>query len=84
MHACTHECREEQREREILVDSMLSLESDMGLSLTTLGSWPEPKSGVRLLTHCTTQVPHYFTFLTLNFSHPYNGVIYLLFFCYGN
>ena len=37
--------------------SMLSTEPYVGLSLTTLRSWPEPKSWVRHSTDWATQAP---------------------------
>ena len=37
---------EGEGERESQADSPLSMEPDMGLDLTTLKSWPEPKSRV--------------------------------------
>ena len=49
--------RRRGRERESQADSPLSAEFSVGLDLTTLRSWPEPKSRVRHLTVWVTQVP---------------------------
>ena len=45
-----------REKRKSLVDSLLSTESDAGLQLTTLRSWPELKPRVRCLTNWATQV----------------------------
>ena len=45
------------RSREGQIDFMLSPEPYTGLHLTTLRSWPEPKSKVRILIDWATQVP---------------------------
>ena len=44
-------------ERDSQANSTLSTEPDVGLSLTTLRSWPESQSEVRCSTDSTTQVP---------------------------
>ena len=41
----------ERRERESQAGSTPSTEPDVGLDLTTMRSWPEPKSRVRHLTN---------------------------------
>jgi len=46
------------RERESQADSALSVEPDKGLDLTSLRSWPEPKSRAGCLTDWATQAPH--------------------------
>ena len=54
---------EEQRkgegERESQTGSTPSTELDTGLDLTTLKSWPEPKSRVKCLTDWSSQVKHF-------------------------
>lgn len=50
------ECR--GRERESYTGSTPNMELDVGLDLTTLRSWPEPKLRVRPLTNWATQAPH--------------------------
>ena len=49
-------------ERESQADSVPSTEPNAGLHLTTLRSWPEPKSRVGRLTDWATQVPPVFYF----------------------
>ena len=56
------EGQRERRRMRILAGSMLSMELNEGLYLTTLRSWPEPKSRVRHLTDWTTQVPQWCSF----------------------
>ena len=48
---CVHVVEEGQREREIQAVSMLSTEPHVGLKLSTLRSWPEPKPSVGCLTN---------------------------------
>ena len=55
--------RETERERESQVGSTLIMEPNMGLNLTTVRSWPEPKSRVGHSTDWATQVPLVFVFI---------------------
>ena len=53
--------RKRERERESQADTVLSMQPDMGLNLTTQRSWPEPKSRVQdqlteLPRHPTVQI----------------------------
>lgn len=62
----------EEEERESQVDFLLSMEPTVWLSLRTLWSWPETKSGIGQSTQWATQGPHlsllrFFRF-SLNFS----------------
>ena len=50
------ELGEGQRETETLKQTVLTLEPNIGLDLTTLRSWPEPISWVRHLINCATQI----------------------------
>ena len=50
-------------ERESQADSVPSTEPNAGLHLTTLRSWPEPKSRVQRLTDWATQAPLFSLFL---------------------
>ena len=43
----------------IQADTILSVEPNTGLDVTTLRSWPEPKSRVECFTKWATQVPPY-------------------------
>jgi len=51
-----------EEERGSQADSLLSTEPEVGLSLTTLRSWSELKSGIGYLTDWATQVPQVFLF----------------------
>ena len=52
--------RDRERSRKSEADSMLSMELDLGLDLTTLRSWTELKPRVGCLTDRAIQVPRYF------------------------
>lgn len=60
--------REKERERQNLKQTLHWAQPDMGLSLMTLKSWPEPKSRGKHSTNWLTQVPPSIVLIGVDFS----------------